>query len=177
MATVEFFKKIKEKAERNRHNRKDLRFKKAVALLKGKGLLDTNLPIHAAPQMRVEIKDVLWAGRNVEPRILEVLPAAILHYRKNFLGTEQLPEELEQVLKAIRNNASHGPAFEGVPFEKMKHWANTRLKDKRTKPTNEKKVPKYLMLHVKHLNKLEELVASGRFKDQTSAIEAAIERL
>lgn len=177
MPTNDFLRKIKEKAERNALNRKDLRFRKAIALLKGKGLLDTNLPIRATPRMRMEIKDALWAGRNVEPRILEVLPAALLHYRKNFLGTEKLPEDLDKVLKAIRNNDANGPAFEGVPFEKMKHWANTRLKDKRTKPSKEKKVPKYLMLHVKHLNRLKELVNSGRFKDQTSAIEAAIELL
>ncbi len=173
----DFLKKIKANAKRNELNRKDIRFKNVMALLKGKGLLDTNLPITGAPGMRVEIKDAIWAGRNVEPRILEVLPAAILHYRKNFLGLEQTPEVLELVLKAIRNNAADGPVFESVPFAKMKHWANIRLKDKRTKPVNEKKVPKYLMLHVKHLNKLAKLVASGKFKDQTSAIEAAIELL
>lgn len=177
MATNEFLKKIKKKAQRNAINRKDVRFRKTIALLKGKGFLDTNLPIPKAPRIRVEIKDALWAGRNVEPRILEVLPAAILHYPKNFLGTEHLPQDLENVLKAIRNNAAHGPAFAGIPFEQMKHWANFRLKDRRTKPANEKKVAKYLMINVKHLNKLMELVASGRFKNQTSAIEAAIDQL
>jgi hypothetical protein len=177
MATNEFLKKIKEKAERNALNRRDLRFKSTIALLKGKGLLDTNLPIRAAPGLRVEIKDVLWAGRNVEPRILEVLPAAMMHYRKNFLGMEHLPEGLKKVLKAIQANAVRGPSFEGIAFERMSHWANSRLKDRRTKPANEKKVPKYLMLHVKHLNKLVRLVESGRFKDQTSAIEAAIDQL
>ncbi len=177
MKKTEFLKKIKAKEEQNKLNRKDARFTKAIAFLKAKGLLDTNLPIRPVTGMKMQLNDVIWAGKNVDPRIFEVLPAAILHYRRNFLGAEKLPKDLEQVLKAIRNNADLGPAFEGVPFEKMKHWANTRLKDKRTKPANEKKIPKYLMLHVKHLNKIAQLVKQGKFKNQTSAIEAAIERL
>jgi len=177
MKKNEFLNKIREKAERNKLNREDLRFKKAIAFLKGKGLLDTNLPIAGAPGLKLHLKDVVWAGKHVEPRILEVLPTAIIHYRKNFLGADQLPPELDEVLKAIRKDEDNGPAFEGVPFEKMKHWANTKLRDRRTKPVNEQKVPKYLKLHAKHIQKLERLVAAGTFKDQTSAIEAAIEQL
>lgn len=177
MKKNEFLKKIQEKAQRNKINRQDVRFKKTIALLKGKGLLDTNLPIRAATSTKVQLADVLWAGRNVEPRILEVLPAAILHYKKNFLGVDQLPKELGEVLRAIRNNAADGPQFEGVPFAKMKYWANTKLKDGRTKPIKDQKIPKYLKLHIKHINKIEALVAAGKFADQTSAIEAAIERL
>ena len=172
-----FLKKIRKKAEQNVLNRKDLRFIKTIALLKGKGLLDTNLNIPGAPQLRIDIQDALWAGKNVEPRILEVLPAALLHYRKNFLNVKPLPKELEEVLTAIRKDVTHGPDFEDTPFDKMKHWANTQLKDKRTKPTKEKKFPKYIRLPMRHLKKLKALVDSGKFKDQTSAIEAAIEQL
>lgn len=177
MKTDEFLKKIRAKAERNKLNRGDLRFKRTIALLKGKGLLDTNLPIAAATGMRLQLRDALWAGKHVEPRILEVLPAAIMHYRRNFLGADQMPKGLELVIKAIQANAETGPAFEGVPFEKMKHWANTQLRDGRTKPVNEQKIAKYLKLPQKHIYKLQELVAAGKYKDQTSAIEAAIERL
>jgi hypothetical protein len=61
MATNEFLKMIEEKAKRNALNKKDLRFRKTIALIRGIGLLDTNLPIQAAPRMRVEINDALWA--------------------------------------------------------------------------------------------------------------------
>lgn len=64
-----------------------------------------------------------------------------------------------------------------IPYEKMKHGANTQLKDRRTKPTKDKKLPKYIRLKVKHLNKIKALVESGKFKDQTSVIEAAIDKL
>lgn len=177
MKTNDFLKKIKKKAERNKLNRKDIRFRKTMAFLKGKGLLDTNLPIAPAPGLRLNLRDAIWAGKHVEPRILEVLPAAMIHYRNNFLGFDRLPIDLDDVLKAIRKNKKNGPDYEGVPFEKMKHWANIELKDGRTKPVSEQKVPKYLKLPVQHIQKLERLVAAGKFKDQTSAIEAAIERL
>lgn len=39
------------------------------------------------------------------------------------------------------------------------------------------RMPKFLKLHMKYINKIEALVAAGKFKDQTSAIEAAIDRL
>lgn len=177
MKTNKFLKKIQAKAKRNKLNREDPRFKKTIALLKAKGLLDTNLPIAAATGMKLQFRDALWAGKNVEPRILEVLPAVIMHYRRNFLGADQMPEVLEQVIKAIQANSDTGPAFEGVPFEKMKLWANTKLRDRRTKPVNEQKVAKYLKLQMKHINKLRNLVAAGKYKNQTSAIEAAIEQL
>ena len=177
MKKIEFIKRVKEKAEQNKLNRKDVRFKKAIAFLKGKGLLDTNLPIKAGTGTKVELRDIIWAGRMVEPRILEVLPAAILHYRNNFLGFDKLPEELNQVLKAIRNDEANGPTFEGIPYEKLRHWANIQLKDGRTKPVNEKKVAKFLTLYPRHINKLQALVAKGKFRDQTSAIEAAIDLL
>ena len=177
MKRNEFLKKIKKQAKINERNRKDLRFLKAMNLLKAKGLLDTNLPIKEVTGMKCDLQDVIWAGKNVEPRILEVLPAAILHYRSNFLGLNEIPENLNEVLKAIRFDKNEGPMFEGIPFEKMKTWANFNLRDRRTKPLNEQKVPKYFKLHIKSLNKIAALVAAGIYKDQTSAIEAAIEKL
>lgn len=80
MGTNEFLKKIRVKAEQNKLNRQDLRFKKTIGILKAKGLLQTNLDIPARTGLKIEVKDALWAGRNVEPRILEVLPAAIVHH-------------------------------------------------------------------------------------------------
>ncbi|MCB9026435.1 MAG: hypothetical protein H6625_08980 [Bdellovibrionaceae bacterium] len=177
MEINEFLQKIKNKAAQNKLNRTDIRFTKTIALLKAKGLLRTNQPITARTGARVELRDAIWAGRNVEPRILEVLPAALLHYRANFIGLENIPPKLEEVLKAIRNNAELGPNFEGIEYAKMKSWANAPLRDKRTKPVNEKKQKKTFGFQLKTINKLQELVASGRFKDQTSAIEAAIEKL
>ncbi len=177
MKKNDFLNKIKIKAKQNKLHRADMRFKKTIALLTAKGLLQTNQDIPARTGTKLDLKDALWAGRNVEPRILEVLPAAILHYRANFLSLENIPNELNEVLQAIRNNLEHGPNFEGIEYLKMKNWANLPLKDKRTKPVNEHRQKKTYRLPLKTLKKLQELITSGKFKDQTSAIEAAIERL
>lgn len=175
METNEFLKKIKATAEKNKLNREDLRFKKAIGIFKAKGLLQTNLDIPARTGARIELKDVLWAGRNVEPRILEVLPAAIIHHRANFLGLENMPRELDGLLKAICNDANDGPDFEGIAYAKMKHWANARLKDKRTKPAKELRQPKTLRFKADTIAKLHRIIASGRAKDLTSAFEKAVE--
>src|SRR5579883_2301162 len=95
MKDILFIEKFKRQARRNEVRRKDVRFTKTIALLKAKGLLHTNLPIEPETGIRLDINDALWAGKNVEPRILEVLPAAILHFRNNFAGIDKLPKELE----------------------------------------------------------------------------------
>lgn len=177
MGTDQFLRKIKKIAEQNKINRTDLRFKKAIAFFKAKGLLITNQQIPAWTGVRLDLEEVLWAGRNVEPRILEVLPAAILHYRAQFLGLKNMPKDLDQVLKAIRNNAEQGPNFEGIEYTKMKTWANFPLRDKRTKPANQQRQKRTYRFQINTLNKLQELVATGKFKDHTSAIETAIELL
>lgn len=172
-----FLEKFRRKAKRNENLRNDIRFVKAIALLKGKGLLQTTLPIKAAAGLRVHVDDALWAGKNVEPRILEVLPAAILHFPKNFVGVDKLQGDFVDILKGIKNHADKGPAYNGIPFHKMKHWANVDLKDKRTKPEKQKRQLKAFRLRRETLGKLEMLVAAGKYKDQTSALEAAIAKL
>jgi len=176
MGTNEFLKKIRVKAEQNKLNRQDLRFKKTIGILKAKGLLQTNLDIPARTGLKIEVKDALWAGRNVEPRILEVLPAAIVHHRANFMGCENLPKELEGVLKAIRNDLHEGPDFEGIAYEKMKHWANVQLKDKRTKPAKELRQPKTLRFKAETIAKLHRMIAAGKAKNLTSAFEEAVDK-
>lgn len=177
MNNAEFLKKIKAKAELNKQRRKDPRFKRTMAFLKGKGLLNTNLPIEGKTGMKLEIRDAIWAGLNVEPRIIEVLPTAIIHFQKNFYDYDKMPENLRLVVKALRDGAEVGPEFEGVAFDKLKIWANTQLKDRRTKPVSEKKHLKTFKLTLAQIEKLERLVANGKYKDQTSALVAAIEKL
>lgn len=174
MEMNEYLKKIKTKAQQNNLNRKDKRFQKTIGILKAKGFLQTNLDIPARTGAKVDIEDALWAGRNVEPRILEVLPAAIIHYRANFLGLDNAPKEIQTLLKAIRNNKKTGPDFEGITYKKMKHWANIPLKDKRTKPAKNLKVPKTLRLKLDTISKLQKIIAKGNAKDLTSAVEAAV---
>jgi hypothetical protein len=167
---------FKKRAKLIELNRKDQRFIKVIALFKAKSLLDTTLNIKPKPRNRVKIKDVLWAARNVEPRIIEVLPAAILHFPKNFIEMNQAPELLLRIIKCIEANLDMGPDFEGIEYRKMKYWANVNLRDKRTKPSLKKKLTKVFRLRIEILQKLKELVAGGKFSNQTAALEAAVMR-
>lgn len=173
---MSFLKKIKTKAEQNKLNRKDKRFQKTIGILKAKGYLNTNLDIPARTGAKIDLEDALWAGRNVEPRILEVLPAALIHYPANFLGLEKAPKEIQNIVKNILNNKKEGPDFEGIEYKKMKHWANVLLKDKRTKPAKDLRIPKTLRLKPDTIAKLEKIVAKGKAKDFTSAFEEAVSK-
>jgi len=173
MTNNNLLKAFKEKARHLKLNQKDVRFQRTMAFLKAKGLLDTNLNIKPHLRGRLKLNDVLWAARNVEPRIIEVLPAAMLHFPKNFTGIA--PQELKKILVCIQHGDNEGPDFEGLEYKKMKFWANTQLKDKRTKPVQEKRQPKAFRLNPKTLAILNNLVKTGKFKDQTQALEAAVE--
>ena len=47
-----------------------------MGFLVRKGFLHTNKTIPLNPNDHIDLSDAVWAGRVVEPRILEVLPAA-----------------------------------------------------------------------------------------------------
>lgn len=177
MNKIKMLDAFKKKAERLAKHRKDPRFKKVMGFLKAKGLLDTNLQILATPSIRLNIQDALWAGKNIEPRILEVLPAAVLRFNKNWIELDNAPHDFHEVMKCIRQNSELGPDFEGLEYKKMKFWANAPLKDRRTKPVQEKRRSKIFRLRPESLLKLERLVKSRKFSDQTEALEAAIEKL
>lgn len=167
---------IKQAAERDAKKRKDVRYLRTMALLIRKGLLKANGAFELY-QPRIDINDAIWAGVHVEPRILEVLPAAILHFPKCFTGLDTLPKEFTEILQLIKEDAETGPDFHGIEFGKMKFWANTQLKDRRTKPTLEKRQTKTFRLRPETLKKLERLVSSGKYLNQTHALEMALETM
>lgn len=163
-------------AKKDAKNRKDRRYLQTMALLTRKGLLKANESFNLY-RPRIDVNDALWAGVHVEPRILEVLPAALLHFPKAFTGIKNLPEELDLILGLIKKNVEKGPTYHGIEFKKMKFWANTPLQDSRTKPTNEKRKTRTFRLRPDILKKLEKLVLSGKYSSQTQALEAALEKL
>lgn len=168
--------KFKEKVKQTERHRQDPRFLKTIRFLEGKGLLKTNLNLKPLKTGRVDINDALWAGENVEPRILEVIPAAILHFPKTFVGEEDAPKKFIKILEDIRKNKKDGADYEGIPFEKLKFWANQKLTDGRTKPENQKGILTSFRLKPSVLKTLETAVDSGKFKDKTEALEFLVEK-
>jgi hypothetical protein len=139
-------KKIKEKAKTDAKNRRDRRYLETMGFLVAKGFLRTNLQAHLGSNKRLRIADAIWAGENVEPRILEVLPAAVLRLGKHFDLDPVKHEKLALVIAQLRKRQPDGDDFFGMPYEKVKVWADLPLRDRRVKAVGEKKIMKTFRL-------------------------------
>lgn len=156
MNKLKLIESIKKEAEKDQIKRDDLRFKKALAFLVKKGFLTTNLNVQNYYQARIRVKDLIWAGKNVEPRILEVLPAAVARLPKSFIF-EKTSEivQLQQVAESLKENQETGYDFLNIPYIKIKQWMNIQLKDRRTKANNTKKILKTFRFSPKTIQKIE----------------------
>ncbi|MEZ4846859.1 MAG: hypothetical protein R2877_08005 [Bdellovibrionota bacterium] len=111
------------------------------------------------PQHLVKIpaKDALWVAKNIEPRVLEVLPAALLHFPKAFLFKDQLPKEFLEIISDIQKGKPEGNDYNGIAYKDMLRWANIQLKDQRTKKQEDKKTNMTLRLTEKHKTKFKNI--------------------
>ena len=75
-------KKIKQAAQRDNKKRLDLRYLRSMAFLTKKGALKSNRDFSKWYAGKLYLADALWAGKHLEPRILEVLPAMKLRFPK-----------------------------------------------------------------------------------------------
>jgi hypothetical protein len=161
MNNNEILKKAKALAKVFEKRRKDQRYKKTMGFLVAKGFLYTNQDITMIPNARIKIDDAIWAGRNVEPRILEVLPAAVMRLTKHFDYKPEKHIDLKVAIEKIKNGESGH--FFGIGLEKIKPWLNINLSDGRTKKTVNKKVMKTFRLLPETVEKLKRLkVKSGQ---------------
>lgn len=149
--------KIKQRATEDRKRRQDPRFLKAMAFLVAKGFLKTNLQIHPLPNLRLQIDDVIWAGENVEPRLLEVLPAAVLRLGRHFDLDKDKHPQLAAVVEHLRKGDPEGQAFFGIDYKKVKVWADLPLRDKRIKTVGKKKISRTYRFDPKVIKYLSEM--------------------
>lgn len=163
-------KKIKEKAKRDEKNRHDPRFLKTMGFLVAKGFLKTNLNVPLLPRQRLRIEDAIWAGENVEPRILEVLPAAVLRLEKHFDLDPVKHEELARVVEQLYRREVNGDLFCGMPYKKVKVWAEFPLLDRRVKAVTQKKLLKTFRLDPAAIERLRK-VAAERNCTETEVVE------
>lgn len=173
MNREELLDKIRKRAEQDEKNRRDPRFIDTMGFLVAKGLLRTNMPLVLSPNKRLRVDDAIWAGQHVEPRILEVLPAAVLRLERHFDLDADKHKDLARTVARLRAREEDGEAFLGIPYPKLKVWAEMPLPDRRVKPAGEKKVVKTFRLHprtVEHLQKM----AQERQSTETAVLEALI---
>lgn len=145
MSRKALIRQIKEKAEQDARNRRDTRFLDTMGFLVAKGFLRTNMDIPLMPNKRLRVADAIWAGQMVEPRILEVLPAAVLRLRRHF-DLDPKHQELITVMNQLKNREEKGKPFMGIPYEKIRMWAELPLRDRRVKPVGRKKILKTFRL-------------------------------
>lgn len=128
---------------------KNNKAQKVLGFLHAKGLLWVRgvKPQHFA---KIHAKDALWVAKNIEPRVLEVLPAALLHFPKAFLFTDQLPDDFLKIVADIQKGKQAGNNYNGIEYKDMLRWANVQLKDQRTKKQENKKTNMTLRLSEKH---------------------------
>ncbi|CAB1076551.1 hypothetical protein JY97_09665 [Alkalispirochaeta odontotermitis] len=102
MTDKDLIKKIKQIAQRDMRHRLDPRFLKVMGFLVAKGFLHTNKKIPLNPNEHIDLKEAVWAGHVVEPRILEVLPAAYERFKKHFYGSRDLIDKMQQLIDCVK---------------------------------------------------------------------------
>jgi len=142
MNNKDLIKKIKRLAQRDKKHRLDPRYLKVMGFLVAKGFLHTNNKILLNPNGHITLRDAIWAGRVVEPRILEVLPAAYERFKKHFSGDANTVEKLEQIIDCIKQKEIRKIDFYGISLDKIRPWFFIRLRDGRSKSLDERKVSK-----------------------------------
>jgi len=176
MNNKKLIEQIKKAALKDDKNRKDIRFKKAMAFLVRKGFLKTNMNFENYYQAKIKIKDLIWAGKNVEPRILEVLPAAVARLPRAFIfDTTKDTKTLQQVVCDLNENKVNGTGFLKMPYEKIKVWMNLPLNDGRTKITENKKIMRTFRLKPETIHKME-LLKNKNGTSEAALIESLVEK-
>lgn len=149
--------KIFKQAKLDELRRKDPRYLRTMSFLVKKGVLISNKNYDQWYRGKLYFKDALWTGKNLEPRVLEVLPAVALRLPKEIIYND-VPKAFLNAVEAMKNNKAKGPDFMGVPYLKYKVWLNLKLNDKRTKPLNQKKIMKSFRLSPSCITKLEDKI-------------------
>lgn len=119
-------KKAREKARLDNEREQQPFFVQTIAWFHYLGLIRHNLilPHRHHPHLR----DVLAAGE-MEPRILELLPAIMIQLPEALRFTKRdIPPDLARVLKDIQQRAECAP-FRGVPPQKYCHWLGAPIMD------------------------------------------------
>lgn len=150
----------------------DYQAQNVFGFLAAKGLLFVD-GIDKKPSVKLDIAEVLRVGTEIEPRVLEVLPAALLHFPRTFLNWGALPTKVYDILEAIKRNLREGPDLGGIPFKDLKRWANLELKDKRVVPANKRRVMKSLRFSPEALKALKKKAEAAKMSE-TDFIESLI---
>jgi hypothetical protein len=117
-------------------------------------LLDAKLP---RPTRKMSVADALLVGSRIEPRVLEVLPAAILRFPSIFIDIGKAPKDLCQVLQLLTSGKPISGEWRGIDIRRIAFWLNLPLSDGRSVPFKDRRVVKSFRLSPNTIKKIEEL--------------------
>lgn len=164
MSIEDIIKRAEVLAKLHEHRKKDSRVARVLGFLKAKGLLLVDwLP--ARRSIKFNLADALWVGENVEPRVLELLPAVVVHFPKTVTNMDKLPRELTQIIKLLKVQAPTGPSYQDFSYEQFRIWTEFKPKDKRVVPLSEKKLMRSFRLKRKVAAKLTELAQAAQVSE------------
>jgi len=126
------------------------------------------------PMVKLTPKEVLEVAENIEPRVYEVLPAALIHFPRSFLSIDSYPKDILNAVRAVKAGEEHHPDLRGMRYKDVKRWADLRLLDRRTRPLSEKKVMRAYRLRPNVLAKLAKLAKNSK-ASETETLERLIE--
>jgi hypothetical protein len=147
--------------------------KKVLGFLVAKGLLiSPNFTPCGTAKLTVD--DFVETANEVEPRVLAVLPAAIIHFPRSFLDYRRLPKEVKDVIDAILAGNKTGPELLGIPYDEMNRWAHAKLKDARARPLNVRRIRKTYRFRPQIAARLRKLARKAK-TTETAIIEKLVE--
>lgn len=111
--------------------RRSRRYKKILGRLVAMNLLRTTDDVHPNRE-KMKIKDLLWAG-NIEPRILELIPAIAVKKPSAIADLDNAPQELKVVINEIRS-ASPVSNFKDIKPKEYMQWLGS-VGQRKKKPT------------------------------------------
>ncbi len=140
--------KLAERARRRltvlQRRARDARFLEVMGRFVHDGLLVSNRN-HRAHKHRLHVSDVLWAGE-LEPRLLELLPALVVKRPAMFVDTNDLPADLDDAVRSLKRDFIPND-FRGIPGADVHRWlrrvghrgkAPSRLKSFRFTPSDQR---------------------------------------
>jgi hypothetical protein len=107
----------------------------------------------------MRVAEALWVGTRIEPRVLEVLPAAILRFPGIFLDIDKVPKDLREILDSIISGETIRGEWRGIDMTRIGFWLNSPLGDGRSVPFKERRVVKSFRLSPTTVRKIEHLAA------------------
>ena len=115
-------------------------YHRVIGLLVGLGfIIAPNIKPKAT--IKVDVLEAIRIGIDLESRVLEVLPAAIISFPKSFLYLDKLPKEFKELINSLKTRRK-GSDLYGIPFDKYVEATNRPIKNKKRKTLDERRVPK-----------------------------------